>query len=108
MNSWIFLGLAIGAEVLGTTCMKYSAGLSKIWPALLMFCCYGASLGFLSIALKTMEIGIAYAIWAGVGTAAIAAIGMIFFQEGISLLKFLSLGLVIVGVVGLHLSKTQA
>jgi small multidrug resistance pump len=103
--SWVFLGLAILLEVTGTSFMKASQGLSKILPAVLMFGCYAGSLSFLSFALKQIDLGIAYAIWAGLGTAIVAVIGTAFFGETMNLLKAVSLVLIIAGVVGLNIAK---
>lgn len=102
--SLFFLFLAIIFEVSGTTCMKLSEGFTKIVPSALMIILYGLSLGSLTIALKKIDVGIAYAIWAGLGTALIAAIGILWFKEPLTTLKVISLALVIFGVMGLNLS----
>ncbi|MBI3582561.1 MAG: multidrug efflux SMR transporter [Nitrospinae bacterium] len=102
--SYIYLILAIVLEVSGTTCMKLSEGFSKIFPSLLIFIFYGFSLGSLNLALKSIDVSIAYAVWSAVGTALIATIGILWFRESVSVLKVFSLCLVIVGVIGLHLS----
>lgn len=102
--SWFFLFGAIISEVLGTTCMKLSSGFTKTLPSIGMFVCYGASLACLTFALRRIEVGVAYAIWSGVGTMLISGIGIVAFRENVSVLKILSLALVIVGIVGLKLS----
>jgi small multidrug resistance pump len=101
--SWFFLLLAIVSEVLGTTCMKLSAGFSRTLPSILMFLCYGISLVALTVAVRRIEISVAYAIWSGLGTVLIAGIGMLFFNEEIGMLKVASILLVVAGVVGLNL-----
>lgn len=101
---WIFLTLAILFEVSGTTNMKLSQGFTKIIPSVLIFVFYSISFTFLTLALKKIDISIAYAIWSGLGTALIATIGFIWFNEPITVLKMISLGLVISGVVGLNVS----
>ncbi|MEU5976720.1 multidrug efflux SMR transporter [Streptomyces sp. NPDC047315] len=93
---------AIAAEVLATTAMKYSEGFSKLWPSLITVVGYVIAFSLLAQTLKTLSIGTAYAIWAGVGTAAVAAIGMVFMNESASLAKFAGIGLVIAGVVVLN------
>ncbi len=103
--SWVFLAAAILLEVTGTSFMKASQGLSKALPALLMFGCYAGSLSFLSLALKQIDLGIAYAIWAGLGTAIVAVIGVLIFGETVNALKVISLILIITGVVGLNIAK---
>jgi len=101
--SWLYLGLAIALEVAGTTCMKLSDGLTRWVPSIGMIVLYGASFTFLTLALKHLEIGIAYAIWAGLGTALISVVGIVAFSESASSLKFGFIGLIVVGVVGLYL-----
>ena len=105
--SWIYLLLAIVTEVSGTTCMKVSEGFTRILPSALIFLFYGLSLTFLTLTLKKIEVSVAYAVWSAVGTALIALIGIIWFRETLNLLKVSSLALIILGVVGLHLSQGQ-
>jgi small multidrug resistance pump len=102
--SWFVLLGAIVSEVLGTTCMKLSAGFTKTLPSVGMFCCYGVSLVCLTFALRRIEVSVAYAIWSGVGTTLISVVGVFAFRENVSVLKIASLVLVIVGIVGLRLS----
>ncbi|MGP8321986.1 MAG: DMT family transporter [Methanosarcinaceae archaeon] len=103
--SLFYLILAIIFEVSGTICMKLSQGFTKIVPSILMIILYILSLGLLTLALKKIDVSIAYAIWAGMGTALIATIGILWFKEPISALKIISLGLIIIGVIGLNLSS---
>ena len=103
--SWIFLVLAILSEVAGTTCMKLSYGFTKILPSVLMFVLYGLSFSALALTLKKIEVSIAYAVWSALGTALIAVIGIVWFKESVNPLKVISIGVIIVGVVGLHLSQ---
>ncbi len=107
MTSWLYLIASILLEVSGTTCMKLSEGFTRLWPSVFVAVFYLLSLGGLTLALKQIDISLAYAIWAGIGTALIALIGIVCFQEPASPLKFISLVLVILGVVGLHLSDAQ-
>lgn len=100
---WIYLALGIVFEVLGTVCMKYAEGFSKLVPSILVFVFYGISLGLLVLVLEKYEVSIAYAIWASAGTALIAAIGIIFFNEPVSVAKVVSILLIIAGIVGLEL-----
>lgn len=79
---YLLLAGAIAAEVGATTAMKYSDGFSKLWPSLLTLVGYVVSFSLLAQTLRTLSIGTAYAIWAGVGTAAIAAIGIMFMGRG--------------------------
>ncbi|MFF0276545.1 MULTISPECIES: DMT family transporter [unclassified Streptomyces] len=94
---------AIAAEVLATTSMKYSEGFSKLWPSLVTGIGYVVAFALLAQALKTLQVGTAYAVWAGVGTAAVAAIGILFLGETLSLAKIAGIALIIAGVVVLNL-----
>jgi len=104
MMSWIYLTLAIIFEVSGTTCMKLSEGFTRIIPSIAMFVLYGLSFVMMPLVLKKIDVSIAYAIWAGMGTALIAAIGILWFKESATMLKLVSIILIIIGVVGLNLS----
>lgn len=96
--------LAIVFEVTGTTFMKLSNGFSNLNYAAAMLIFYILSLISLSMALKDIEVGVAYAIWSGVGIALIAMIGILFFQESLNLEKAAFIGLIILGVVGINLT----
>jgi small multidrug resistance pump len=100
---YVMLGGAILAEVLGTTSMKYSEGFSRLWPSLGTTAGYLIAFVLLAQTLKTMPVGTAYAIWAGIGTAAVAGIGMVFLGEAATAAKMIGLLLVIAGVVVLNL-----
>jgi small multidrug resistance pump len=102
--SWLYLFLAICFEVAGTTFMKLSNGLSRPVFTVLMFVFYVISFSSLSMALKQLEVGTAYAIWSGVGTAAIAVIGFLFFKDALTVPKIIAIALIIVGCVMLNLS----
>ena len=102
--SYLYLILAIVFEVLGTTSMKLSNGFIVLLPSISLFVFYIICFACLTMALKSIDVGVAYAIWGAVGTTLIVAIGMIFFNESISALKLISIALVILGVVGLNLS----
>ena len=102
---WLLLALTILLEVAGSTMMKLADGFTNFWPSLGVFVCYSGALVGLTLVLKYIELSIAYAIWAGLGTALIAVIGIVWFRESAGALKIVSLALVIVGVVGLQLSS---
>jgi small multidrug resistance pump len=101
---WLYLILAIVSEVAGTANMKLSEGFTKLIPSVLIFVFYGISFTFLTLALKRIDVSIAYAIWSGLGTALIVIIGFLFFKEPVTIIKVVSIGLIVVGVVGLHLT----
>ncbi|MET8676251.1 multidrug efflux SMR transporter [Streptomyces sp. NPDC004647] len=100
---WMMLAGAILAEVLGTTSMKYSDGFSRLWPSLGTAVGYVIAFALLAQTLKTLSVGTAYAVWSGAGTAAIAAIGMLFLGETASAAKLIGIVLVIAGVLVLHI-----
>ena len=79
--SWIYLMMAILLEVVGTTCMKLSVGFTKLVPSVAMFLLYGASLGVLTLALKKIDLNIAYATWSGLGTMLIVLLGIVIYDE---------------------------
>ncbi len=85
--------------------MKLSQGFTQLWPTVLVFVFYGFSFTASTFALKTIDISIAYAIWMALGTAMIALIGMLWFNETLSLLKIIALMLIITGVVLLNISS---
>jgi small multidrug resistance pump len=104
---YVFLAGAILAEVLGTTALKASEGFSKLWPSVWTVVGYLVSFVLLAQTLKSMEVGTAYAIWSAVGTALIVAIGIVFFNESVTLVRMLGIALIIGGVVLLNLSETH-
>jgi len=95
--------LAILMEVCGTTSMKLSAGFTRLIPSVLIFIFYGLAFTMLTLALKKLDVSIAYAVWSGLGTALIAIIGFVVFREPITLVKVISLTLIILGVIGLRI-----
>ncbi|MEH2419358.1 DMT family transporter [Nostoc sp.] len=103
-TSWIYLIAAILFEVSGTTCMKLSQGFTKIGPSILIVVFYGFCFTFLTLALKRLEVSVAYSVWAGLGTVLIAIIGIIWFRESATLIKLISIGLIIMGVIGINAS----
>ena len=105
MQYWIYLIAAIAFEVAGTTAMKMSEGFTKTWPSVAMGVFYILSLAALTFALKRFDMSMAYAIWSGLGTALITVVGFYLFEEPLGLVKIASIGLIILGVVGLHLSS---
>ncbi|MBN3922904.1 multidrug efflux SMR transporter [Nostoc sp. NMS4] len=105
ISDWIYLVLAILFEVSGTTCMKLSQGFTKTVPSVLIFVFYGLCFTFLTFALKRLEVSVAYSVWAGLGTVLIALIGIIWFRESATLIKLVSIALIIIGVIGVNASQ---
>ena len=102
--SAFFLAAAILLEITATTALKLSNGLTRPGPACVVVAGYAASFSMLSLALRGIDLSTAYAVWSGVGTAIVAAIGILWFGEPANAWKLASLALIIVGVVGLHLA----
>ncbi|MEE4301192.1 MAG: multidrug efflux SMR transporter [Pseudomonadales bacterium] len=107
MYGWMALLVAIAFEIAGTTFMKLSDGFAKLGPSIGLVVCYAFSFGALTLALRTVDIGVGYAIWSGMGTAAIAVIGVILFGEVLSFERAFWIMLIVVGVVGLQLSSVR-
>lgn len=105
---WVLLIVAILLEVAGTTNMKLSEGFSKPVPSVLVLFFYALSIIALTFAVNRLEVSVAYALWSGMGTALVAIIGLWFFQESITIVKVVALGLIIVGVVMLHFTSSES
>ena len=103
MKAYLFLAVAIISELFGTSMLKASAGFSKLFPSLGMILGFGLAFYSLSLALQQIPLGVAYAIWSGVGTAVTAIIGIAIWKETLNLTTVLGIGFIIVGVVVLNL-----
>ena len=102
MGYW-YLAIAIVAEVLATSALKESQGFSTLLPTLLVMAGYGASFYFLSLVLQTIPIGVAYALWAGLGIVLITIVGAVVFGQKMDLAAILGIALIISGVVVLRI-----
>ncbi|WP_044413170.1 DMT family transporter [Thiomicrospira microaerophila] len=102
MNVWLLLTLAILAEVIGTTALKLSDGFTKLGPSLVVLIGYGLAFYLLSLTLKQIPVGVAYAIWAGVGIVLITLIGWLAFKQTLDWAAVLGIALIITGVVVLQ------
>lgn len=103
MATWLTLALAILAEVIGTSALKASEGFSRLLPSLVVLVGYGTAFYFLSLTLKHIPVGIAYAVWSGAGTVLITLIGVLAFRQKIDLAGMLGIALIIAGVLVLNL-----
>ena len=108
MNKWIYLTLAIFSEVMATASLKSTEGFTKLWPSVLVLVGYSAAFYFLSLTLDTIPIGVAYAIWSGVGVAAITLVSIFFFEQKIDTAGFIGIGLIVAGVIVLRLFSESA
>jgi len=105
--AWVLLAIAIAAEIVATTSLKQSDGFSKLWPSVITVIGYVIAFWLVGQALKTIPVSVAYAIWSGVGTAVVAAIGMAFLGESVSVMKVGGIAMIVAGVVALNLGGAQ-
>lgn len=96
---WMFLGIAIVTEVLGTLALKPSHGFTRLWPSLMVTVGYGLSFYFMSLALRTLSVGLIYAIWAGAGVALISVSAWVLFGEKLDMPAIAGIVLILAGVV---------
>ncbi len=109
MNSWLFLGVAIFSEVIATSALKASEGFSKTTPSIVVLVGYGLAFYFLSLTLKTIPVGVAYAVWSGVGIVGVSIIGFLVFKQKLDFPALLGMGFILTGVLIMNVfSKTVA
>ena len=99
MNKWLVLGGAIVAETIATSALKSSEGFTKVWPSVIVLLGYGVAFYFLSLTLRTIPVGIAYAIWSGVGIVLITLAGWLVFGQTLDAPALIGMALIIAGVV---------
>jgi small multidrug resistance pump len=102
MQQWIFLSVAIVSEVIATSALKASEGFSRLWPSLIVTAGYMTAFYFLSLTLRTLPVGVAYAIWSGAGVALIALIAWVFYGQALDLPAIIGLSLIVAGVIVLN------
>lgn len=103
--AYLYLGIAITAEIIATTCLKYSEGFTKVFPSL---CCIGAYIVcyvMFSRAIMKINLGIAYAIWCGVGMVATVLISFLVFKERVTIMGVIGILLIMVGCILLNQAK---
>ncbi|WP_413294085.1 DMT family transporter [Bdellovibrio sp. HCB185ZH] len=105
---YAYLAAAIVFEILGTIGMKYADGFTRLIPSVLMVLCFAISFFCITFALKTLPVSLVYAIWAGVGTAIMAVVGLVIFNEPLPIQKVVATSLIILGVVMLNFSGQHA
>lgn len=96
---WLTLIVAICAEVIATSTLKATEGFTKLMPSLIVFLGYGTSFYFLSLTLKTMPVGIAYAVWSGVGTILISIVGYLLYKQQLEAASIIGIILIVAGVI---------
>lgn len=102
MHPVLWLAMAIGTELVATTALKLSDGFTRLGWAAIVVVGYGISFYAMSVALRSIPLGVVYAVWSGVGTAAIVLIGFVLFREVLDAIKLAGIGLIIIGVVMLN------
>ncbi|SEP32577.1 SMR family transporter [Nitrosovibrio sp. Nv6] len=108
MNQWLFLSIAIVSEVVATSALKSSNGFTQLWPSLVVVAGYAAAFFFLSLTLRTIPVGIAYAIWSGVGIVLVTLIAWLVFGQALDVPAIAGLALIIAGVVVLNVFSRSA
>jgi len=103
LNAWLILGVAIVAEVIGTTALKASGGFSRLGPSLVVVVGYGVAFYCLSLVLRSVPVGVAYAVWSGLGIVLITLVAFLVYGQRIDLPGAIGMGLIIAGVVVLNL-----
>lgn len=99
MTQWLYLAIAILAEVIGTSFLKSSEGFTRLVPSVVVVVAYIVAFYFLALTLKTLPVGVAYAVWAGAGVALIALAGYLFFGQSLDLAAMTGIGLIVAGVM---------
>lgn len=107
-KSYLFLLLAILTETIGTSALQASQQFTRLLPSVIVVVGYALSFYFLALALRTIPVGVAYAIWSGLGIVLIAAIGWLVFGQRVDLPAMLGMGLIILGIAVIHLFSKSA
>ena len=104
-NPWSLLLLAITAEVIGTSCLRLSEGMTKPLPTVLVLLAYAIAMGLLSKVVLTLPLGLTYALWSGIGTVAIVLVGRFAYQQLLNPGQLVGIGLITTGVVIVNLRQ---
>lgn len=100
--SWVYLSIAIFAEIIATTALKKAEGFSVLLPSIVTVSGYAIAFYFLSLSLKSIPVGVAYAVWSGVGIVAISIIGLVLFKQRLDTAGMIGVGFIVVGVLILN------
>ncbi len=107
MQPWVFLSIAIVSEVIATSCLKASEGFTRFWPSVVVVIGYLLAFYLLSLTLKTIPVGIAYAVWSGVGMVLIAMVGWLFLGQKLDMPAIIGLVFIITGVMVINIFPGQ-
>ncbi len=108
MQKWLFLIVAIMSEVAGTSALKSAEGFTRFWPSTIVILGYSSAFYFLSLTLESIPVGIAYAIWSGVGTALIALVAWVFLGQKLDLPAVAGILLIVSGVLVINVFSKSA
>jgi small multidrug resistance pump len=107
-NPWILLAIAIVTEVIATSSLKISDGFTRLWPSVVVVIGYGISFYALALTMRTLPVGIIYAIWSGLGITLVTLVGWFLFKQQLSTHALIGIGLIIAGVIVMNLSPSAA
>ena len=107
MAKWTFLAMAIFSEIVATSSLKSTEGFTNLIPSVIVLVGYSAAFYFLSLTLNEMPVGIAYAIWSGVGIVGIAIVAMIFHEQNLDVGAMIGMGLIILGIIVMRTYSTM-
>jgi small multidrug resistance pump len=108
MKNWLFLAIAIVSETVATSALKASDGFSRLWPSVAVVAGYGIAFYFLSLTLRTIPVGVAYAVWSGVGIMLISLVGWIVYGQKLDAAAIAGMGLIVAGVVVMNVFSKSA
>ena len=106
--NWLYLGIAIVAEVIGTSALKYSESFSRLWPSVVVVVSYAIAFYMLTLTLRSIPIGVVYAVWSGVGIVLLALIGTFFFKQHLDTPAVIGIGMILAGGLVINLFSHTA
>lgn len=107
-TQYIILLFAVLSETIGTAALQASAQFTKFWPSILVIIAYAISFYFLALALRSIPLGVAYALWSGLGIVSIAGIGFLVYGQKLDLPAVLGIGMILSGIIVIHLFSNTA
>ncbi len=108
MNKWFLLGIAIVAETIATSSLKASEGFTRLWPSVLVVLGYGLAFYFLSLTLRVIPVGVAYAVWSGVGIVLVTLIGWFLFGQKLDIPALIGIAFIMAGVIIMNVFSRAA
>lgn len=108
MKNWLFLAIAIVSETIATSALKASDGFTRLWPSVAVVAGYGIAFYFLSLTLRTIPVGVAYAVWSGVGIMLISLVGWLVYGQKLDAAAIAGMGLIVAGVVVMNVFSKSA